>query len=241
MAAGLWPWKKQGRDGGEAFDSKRFGYHTLILRGVRFSQDSFFSSQRAGGLCRDFNNNLSERESRNAASRDLKAAFCSMPWKRMLGAQESNKGVSKGKLCENQTVDSVPWSIITWMRLRTISRAGSRTDSSHLETSDASKPYTGGTLGPGPNDDKEKLWEVSLQDPIYSAPRTPKSSRGTYRVKEINILTVPFNLTRNMTQTATHNPRKTQKADWSAASKSSCIIQSLRCRIFQISQENNIE
>lgn len=56
------------------------------------------------------------------------------------------------------------------MKLCTISKAGSRTDSSHFEISDTSKPYTGGTLGPGPSDDKEKLWEVSLQYQIYSAP-----------------------------------------------------------------------
>lgn len=42
--------KEQGGDGGEAFDSKRFEYHSLILKGVGFSQDFFFSSQRAGGL-----------------------------------------------------------------------------------------------------------------------------------------------------------------------------------------------
>lgn len=100
--------KKQGRDGGEAFDSKRSGYHSLILRGVRFSQDSFFSSQRAGGLWTDFNNNLSECESRNAASRDLKAASPSAVFhgKEGLVPRQSNKGVSLGKRSENQTVDS---------------------------------------------------------------------------------------------------------------------------------------
>lgn len=41
--------KEEGIDGREAFNSKRFGYH-LILRRVGFFQDSFFSSQGAGGL-----------------------------------------------------------------------------------------------------------------------------------------------------------------------------------------------
>lgn len=83
-------------------------YHSLILRGVRFSQDSFFSSQRAGGLWTDFNNNLSECESRNAASRDLKAASPSAVFhgKEGLVPRQSNKGVSLGKRSENQTVDS---------------------------------------------------------------------------------------------------------------------------------------
>lgn len=34
--------------GGKATESKRFGCYSLILRGVGFSQDSFFSFQRAG-------------------------------------------------------------------------------------------------------------------------------------------------------------------------------------------------
>lgn len=110
------------------------------------------------------------------------------------------------------------------MKLRTISRAGSRTDSSHFETSDTSKPYTGGTLVPGPNDDKEKSQEVSFQDPIYSAPRTPKSSRERYGAKGINILTMPLLLISNTNQTTTHSPRKTQKVDGSGANTSGCII-----------------
>lgn len=64
----------KGWGGREAFNSERLGYHSLILRIVGQSQDSFFSSQRAGGLWTDFSNHLFECESRNTASRDLKAA-----------------------------------------------------------------------------------------------------------------------------------------------------------------------
>lgn len=92
---------------GRSICSKRSGYHSQILRGVRFSQDSFFSCQRAGGLWTDFNNNLSECESRNTASRDLKAASPSALFhgKECFIPQHSNKGVSYTKLSENQTID----------------------------------------------------------------------------------------------------------------------------------------
>lgn len=67
-------WGKKG-DGKEAVQSERFGCYSLILRGVGFSQDSFSSFQTTdGGRRTDFSNNLSKCESRNTASRDLKAA-----------------------------------------------------------------------------------------------------------------------------------------------------------------------
>lgn len=70
------------------------------------------------------------------------------------------------------------------MKLCTISRAGSRTDSFHFETSDTSKPYTAGALGPGPDDKKEKMHEVSLQDSISSSHSTVRLSRGHTLPKE---------------------------------------------------------
>jgi hypothetical protein len=140
-----------------ALNAKRFGDKSLMLKRMGFSQDSFFIPQRAGGLLTDFSNNLSKCESKNRLQRcNSSKPCCFIPLKRHLARQNSCKSASKRQDSANLIIGHASL-IVTWMKLCTILRAGSRTDSSHLETSDTSKPYTGGTLGPGPNDDKEKL------------------------------------------------------------------------------------
>ena len=84
---------------------------------------------------------------------------------------------------------------------------------------------------------KQKRKVVRGQPPrpdlFYS--QDSKILKGNIWSQKNKHLTMPFILTINMSQAATYNPRKTQQVDWSAANKSSCVIQSLRCRIFQTS------